>query len=165
VPPCRVSALKRSETSRCLMGAKTGTLTRKLSKPAQSGIPQQSLVRTNRWMSCADGQPILGQSAGLQRERANRGGDVGLLPKVSLSGRWFGQHQRRRLFQQGKSVPAPRGTGRCRGRLFDFGKWSQPEGEQSRGVRRRLAGYRQAALRATEESACVDGACADGRSD
>jgi len=65
--------------------------------------------------------------------------------EVSLPRAWLRQHQRSHLFTE--SVPAHR-TGACDG-LFDFGR-SQAEVAQSRGAYAKLAGYRQAALRATD---------------
>src|SRR5258705_3223636 len=151
VPSLRVALEAQLNRLDVLMGAQPGTYAEELSKPgAIPGIP--AITGADQPLDVLRRRPDI---IAAERRLAASNERIGVAisdyyPKVSLSGALgFDSTSGGTLFN-GKAFQ-PIGTGALRWRLFDFGKVAA-EVAQSRGAyAEALAGYRQAALRATED--------------
>src|SRR6266852_183602 len=151
VPSLRVALEAQLNRLDVLMGAQPGTYAEELSKPgAIPGIP--AIGGADQPLDVLRRRPDI---IAAERRLAASNERIGVAisdyyPKVSLSGALgFDSTNGGTLFN-GKAFQ-PIGTGALRWRLFDFGKVAA-EVAQSRGAyAEALAGYRQAALRATED--------------
>ena len=151
VPSLRVSLEAQLNRLDVLMGAQPGTYAEDLSKPGTiPGIP--AIGGADQPLDVLRRRPDI-IAAERRLAASNEGIGVAIsdyYPKISLSGALgFDSVNGGTLFN-GKAFQ-PIGTGALRWRLFDFGKVAA-EVAQSRGAyAEALAGYRQAALRATED--------------
>jgi len=151
VPSLRVALEAQLNRLDVLMGAQPGTYAEELSKPGTiPGIP--AIGGADQPLDVLRRRPDI---IAAERRLAASNERIGVAisdyyPKISLSGALgFDSINGGTLFN-GKAFQ-PIGTGALRWRLFDFGK-VQAEVAQSRGAyAEALAGYRQAALRATED--------------
>ena len=151
VPTLRVALEAQLNRLDVLMGAQPGTYAEELSKPgAIPGIP--AITGADQPLDVLRRRPDI---IAAERRLAASNERIGVAisdyyPKVSLSGALgFDSTNGGTLFN-GKAFQ-PIGTGALRWRLFDFGRVAA-EVAQSRGAYgEALAGYRQAALRATED--------------
>jgi hydrophobe/amphiphile efflux-1 (HAE1) family protein/NodT family efflux transporter outer membrane factor (OMF) lipoprotein len=151
VPTLRVALEVQLNRLDVLMGAQPGTYAEELSKPgAIPGIP--AITGADQPLDFLRRRPDI---IAAERRLASSNERIGVAisdyyPKVSLSGALgFDSTNGGTLFN-GKAFQ-PIGTGALRWRLFDFGKVAA-EVALSRGAyAEALAGYRQAALRATED--------------
>src|SRR5260221_256676 len=151
VPSLRVALEAQLNRLDVLMGAQPGTYAGELSKSrAIPGIT--AITRADQPLDVLRRRPDI---IAAERRLAASNERIGVAlsdyyPKVSLSGALgFDSTNGGTLFN-GKAFQ-PIGTGALRWRLFDFGKVAA-EVAQSRGAyAEALAGYRQAALRATED--------------
>jgi NodT family efflux transporter outer membrane factor (OMF) lipoprotein len=151
VPSLRVALEAQLNRLDVLMGAQPGTYAEELSKPgAIPGIP--TITGADQPLDVLRRRPDI---IAAERRLAASNERIGVAisdyyPKISLSGALgFDSTNGGTLFN-GKAFQ-PIGTEALRWRLFDFGKVAA-EVAQSRGAyAEALAGYRQAALRATED--------------
>lgn len=151
VPSLHVALEAQLNRLDVLMGAQPGTYAEALSKPGTiPGIP--AIGGADQTLDVLRRRPDI---IAAERRLAASNERIGVAisdyyPKISLSGALgFDSINGGTLFN-GKAFQ-PIGTGALRWRLFDFGK-VEAEVAQSRGAyAEALAGYRQAALRATED--------------
>jgi len=151
VPSLRVALEAQLNRLNVLMGAQPGTYAEELSKPGTiPGIP--AIGGADQPLDVLRRRPDI---IAAERRLAASNERIGVAisdyyPKISLSGALgFDSINGGTLFN-GKAFQ-PIGTGALRWRLFDFGR-VEAEVAQSRGAyAEALAGYRQAALRATED--------------
>jgi len=151
VPSLRVALEAQLNRLDVLMGAQPGTYAEELSKPGTiPGIP--AIGGADQPLDVLRRRPDI---IAAERRLAASNERIGVAisdyyPKISLSGALgFDSINGGTLFN-GKAFQ-PIGTGALRWRLFDFGR-VEAEVAQSRGAyAEALAGYRQAALRATED--------------
>ena len=151
VPSLRVALEAQLNRLDVLMGAQPGTYAEELSKPgAIPGIP--AITGADQPLNVLRRRPDI---IAAERRLAASNDRIGVAisdyyPKVSLSGALGFDSTNGGTLLNGKAFQAI-GTGALRWRLFDFGKVAA-EVAQSRGAyAEALAGYRQSALRATED--------------